>query len=418
MSSDFDGKVIVLGVTGSIAAYKACEIASRLVEAGATVLPVLTAGGREFVGAASLEGITGQRVITEMFEPTQNPDIEHIAVARRADLFLIAPATANILAKAAHGLADDWLTTTLLATRAPILFAPAMNTMMYQHPATQDNIALLKSRGCRFVGPGTGALACGEFGPGRLIETPAILESARIALRNDRSLAGKRVLITSGGNREPIDPVRYIGNRSSGKMGHAIALEALMRGAEVTVVSGPCEVPPPDLAQIIDAPTALSMLDAVHTCLPQADIFIAAAAVADYRVDHPAQEKQKRDEGGLHVDLVPNPDIAAHVGLSRRHGQIAVGFAAETGNILENAAAKLGKKHLDLIVANDVKSADSGFGTETTRAWFLAPGCEPEALPLVTKTELARRLFDRIASQGTDSRNTPLPAIITPPLLD
>lgn len=398
MSSDFDGKVIVLGVTGSIAAYKACEIASRLVEAGATVLPVLSAGGREFVGAASLEGITGQRVITEMFEPAQNPDIEHIAVARRADLFLIAPASANVIAKAAHGLADDWLTTTLLATRAPILFAPAMNTMMYQHPATRDNIALLKSRGCRFVGPGTGALACGEFGPGRLIETPAILESARIALRNDRSLAGKRVLITSGGNHEPIDPVRYIGNRSSGKMGHAIALEALMRGAEVTVVSGPCDVAPPDLAQVIDAPTALAMLHAVNTCLPQADIFIAAAAVADYRVDHPAHEKQKRDEGGFHLDLVPNPDIAAHVGLSRRPGQIAVGFAAETADILNNAAAKLAKKHLDLIVANDVKSADSGFGTETTRAWFLASGTDPEVLPLVTKAELARRLFDRILS--------------------
>jgi phosphopantothenoylcysteine decarboxylase/phosphopantothenate--cysteine ligase len=367
------------------------------VEAGATVLPVLSAGGREFVGAASLEGITGQRVITEMFEPAQNPDIEHIAVARRADLFLIAPATANIIAKAAHGLADDWLTTTLLATRAPILFAPAMNTMMYQHPATQDNIALLKSRGCRFVGPGTGALACGEFGPGRLIDTVAILESARIALRNDRSLAGKRVLITSGGNHEPIDPVRYIGNRSSGKMGHAIALEALMRGAEVTVVCGPCEVPPPDLAQVINAPTALAMLDAVNTCLPEADIFIAAAAVADYRIDHPAEEKQKRDEGGLQIALVPNPDIAAHVGVSRRPGQVVIGFAAETGSILENAASKLRKKNLDLIVANDVKSEDSGFGSETTRAWFLAPEATPEALPLVTKAELARRLFDRVA---------------------
>jgi phosphopantothenoylcysteine decarboxylase/phosphopantothenate--cysteine ligase len=397
MSSDFDGKVVVLGVTGSIAAYKSCEIASRLVEAGATVLPVLSAGGREFVGAASLEGITGQRVITEMFEPAQNPDIEHIAVARRADLFLIAPATANIIAKAAHGLADDWLTTTLLATRAPILFAPAMNTMMYQHPATQDNIALLKSRGCRFVGPGTGALACGEFGPGRLIDTVAILESARIALRNDRSLAGKRVLITSGGNHEPIDPVRYIGNRSSGKMGHAIALEALMRGAEVTVVCGPCEVPPPDLAQVINAPTALAMLDAVNTCLPEADIFIAAAAVADYRIDHPAEEKQKRDEGGLQIALVPNPDIAAHVGVSRRPGQVVIGFAAETGSILENAASKLRKKNLDLIVANDVKSEDSGFGSETTRAWFLTPEATPEALPLVTKAELARRLFDRVA---------------------
>lgn len=397
MARDFEGKVIVLGVTGSIAAYKACELASRLVEAGATVLPVLTAGGREFVGPASLEGITGQRVITSMFEPVQNPEIEHIAVARRADLFLIAPASANIIAKAAHGLADDWLTTTLLATRAPILFAPAMNTMMYQHPATQDNIALLKTRGCRFVGPGTGALACGEFGPGRLIETPAILEVARIALRNDHSLAGKQVLITSGANHEPIDPVRFIGNRSSGKMGHALALEALMRGAEVTVVTGPCEVPPPQGARILEAPTAVAMLEAVEAFLPRTDIFIAAAAVADFRVERPTAEKHKRGEGGLHLDLVPNPDIAAHVGHTRKAGQVAVGFAAETGDFLAHAAEKLEKKRLDLIVANDVKSPDSGFGSDTTRAWILTPGQETEVLPLVTKAELAQRLFDRIA---------------------
>ena len=407
MAPEFEGKVIVLGVTGSIAAYKACDIASRLTEAGAEVIPALTSGGREFVGAASLEGITGQRAISAMFEPAQNPDIEHIAVARRADLFLIAPATANVIAKAACGLADDWLTTTLLATRAPVLFAPAMNTMMYQHPATQENIRLLQSRGCFFVGPGSGALACGEFGPGRLIDTPAILEAARIALRGDRSLQGKHVLITSGANHEPVDPVRFIGNRSSGKMGYAIALEALMRGAEVTVVCGPCDVPPPDRARVISAPTADSMLEAVKACLPEADIFVAAAAVADYKVDHPPREKQKRADAGLDLQLVPNPDIAAHVGLTRRAGQIAVGFAAETHDILDHAAAKLKKKNLDLIVANDVRSDDSGFGADTTRAWFLTPDGPPEELPLVTKAELARRLFDRLL------RLTP--AAVSPP---
>lgn len=396
MFSPIKDKTIVLGVTGSIAAYKACDVASRLVEAGAHVLPVLSHGAREFLGAASLEGITGNRVITDMFEPAQNPDIEHIAVARRADLFLIAPATANILAKAAHGLADDWLTTTLLATRAPILFAPAMNTMMFQHPATQDNIRLLRSRGCQFVGPGSGALACGEFGPGRLIETPAILEAVSIALRGDTSLEGRHVLITSGGNHEPLDPVRYIGNHSSGKMGYALALEALMRGAEVTVVAGPSEVAPPEAARVVAAPTAEAMLEAVNACLPRADIFVGAAAVADYRVQDPRQEKHKREGDGLTLQLVSNPDIAAHVGVARRPHQIAIGFAAETHDILENAAAKLAKKNLDLIVANDVRSSDSGFGSDTTRAWFVAPGVAPEALPLVTKAELARRLFDRV----------------------
>ncbi len=397
MARDFDNQVIVLGVTGSIAAYKSCEIASRLVEAGAEVVPVLTSGGREFLGTASLEGITGQRAITDMFESVQNPDIEHIALARRANLFLIAPATANIIAKAAHGLADDWLSTTLLATRAPILFAPAMNTMMYQHPATQDNMALLKSRGCHFVGPATGALACGEFGPGRLIDTPAILEAAAIALCNEQSLRGKHVLITSGGNHEPIDPVRYIGNRSSGKMGYALALEALKRGAQVTVVCGPCEVRPPDAAIVVDTPTATAMLEAVNACLPQVDIFIAAAAVADYRIEDPPTEKRKRNGANLTLELAPNPDIAAHVGAARKPHQLAIGFAAETHDILEHAAAKLKKKNLDLIVANDVKSVDSGFGTDTTRAWFLGQDVEPEALPLLSKAELAQRLFDRVA---------------------
>jgi len=405
MARDFQGKVIVLGVTGSVAAYKACEIASRLVEAGAHVIPVLTSGGRAFVGAPSLEGITGNRVIADLFEPAQNPEIEHIAVARRADLFLIAPASANAIAKAAHGLADDWLSTTLLATRAPILFAPAMNTMMYTHPATQDNIALLRSRGCRFVGPGTGALACGEFGPGRLIDTPAILEAAAIALRNDTSLCGKHVLITSGANHEPVDPVRFLGNRSSGKMGHALALEALKRGARVTVVTGPCAVPPPEGVAVVHAETARCMLEAVEKIFPDADIFIAAAAVADYRVAEPPALKRKRGESPLTLELVPNPDIAAQMGLRKAAGQITVGFAAETHDILDHARRKLAEKQLDLIVANDVAGPDSGFGADTTRAWFLAQGEEPEALPLLSKAELAERLFERLAS-----RPGPVPA--------
>ncbi|MFM1919605.1 MAG: Coenzyme biosynthesis bifunctional protein CoaBC [Candidatus Hydrogenedentota bacterium] len=388
------GKEIVLGVTGSIAAYKACEIASRLREAGAHVQAVLTRGGHQFLGSASLEGITGRPVITEMFDPSQNPDIEHIAVARRADLFLIAPASANVLAKAAHGIADDWLSTTLLATRAPILFAPAMNTQMYSHAATQQNIATLTSRGCQFVGPGEGNLACGEVGPGRLIDTPAILEAALYALGSKRDLEGKRVLITSGGNQEPIDPVRFIGNRSSGKMGRALALEALRRGARVTVVSGPHISPLPQACEVIHAPTASDMLHAVESRFEQCDVFVAAAAVADYRVDMPLDQKRKRESGVYTLTLVPNPDIAALMGERKRPGQISIGFAAETHDVARYGEKKLKDKRFDLLCANEVGGSDSGFGTDAHRAWLIAPGKAPQEMGLISKELLAEAIFD------------------------
>lgn len=400
MRRAFAGREIVLGVTGSIAAYKACELASRLKEHGAIVRAALSRAALSFVGTASFEGITGQPAISEMFDPVQNPEIEHIAVSRRAGLFLIAPATANVIAKAAHGIADDWLTTTLLATRAPILFAPAMNAQMYLHPATQANIALLKARGCHFVGPGEGQLACGELGPGRLIETAPILEAAAALLRGDTSLAGKHVLLTSGANHEPLDPVRFIGNRSSGKMGYALALEALCRGARVTVVTGPADVPPPYGAAVVQVQTAREMHAAVESQFASADIFIAAAAVADYRVDMPRTEKHKRNADVQSVTLVPNPDIAAEMGRRKRKGQVMVGFAAETNDHVAHAQDKLKRKNLDLIVANQVGVADSGFGTDTNRAWLIARGQAEEALDLMGKDELAGRIFDRIAELG------------------
>jgi len=399
MHPGFRDKEIVLGVTGSIAAYKACEIASRLREAGARVLPVLTRGGAAFVGAASLEGVTGRPVIHEMFDSVQNPEIEHIAVARRADLFLVAPATANIIAKVAHGIADDWLTTTLLATRAPILVAPAMNTQMYLHAATQDNIATLHARGVRFVGPGAGNLACGEVGPGRLIETPAILEAMLPLLADKQDLAGRKVLLTSGGNHEPIDPVRFIGNRSSGKMGRALALEALRRGAEVTVVTGPHEAPLPGEATVIRVETANEMLAAVNEHFDAADIFVAAAAVADYRVETPATEKRKRDLPNLTLNLTANPDIAATVGARKRPDQVCIGFAAETSEFVAHAQAKLAKKNLDLICANEVGTPDSGFGTDTNRAWLLVRDAEPLDCGLVSKDDLAAKILDHAAVQ-------------------
>lgn len=402
----FEGKEIVLGVTGSIAAYKACDIASRLVEHGAKVLPVLTAGGAKFVGAPSLEGITGNPVITRMFDPAQNPEIEHIAVARRADLFLIAPATANIIAKAAAGMANDWLTTTLLATRAPILFAPAMNTKMCSHPATQRNIATLSEWGAHFVGPGTGQLACGDVGPGRLIDTPAILEAAAVALSPKKDLAGKHVLMTTGANHEPIDPARYIGNRSSGRMGRAIALEALRRGARVTAIAGPSEVALPHAVNIIPVNTAREMLNATAAHFDDCDIFIAVAAVADYRVEHPDTEKRKHGGETITLTLSPNPDIAAEMGLRKRAGQVTVGFAAETHDLIAHATGKLTRKNLDLIVANEVGTADSGFGTDTNRAILLRPGTEPETLPLLAKAALAEHIFDAISS-GNAARSLP-----------
>lgn len=397
MKRIISNKEIVLGVTGSIAAYKACELASRLVELDARVTCALTHSATELVRPASFEAITGRRTISAMFEPIPNPEIEHIAVAARADLFIIAPATANIIAKAAHGIADDWLSTTLLATRAPLLFAPAMNSNMYLHPATQANIETLRERRCSFVGPEKGRLACGTVGPGRMAEPAAIIEAALPLISDKKELRGRRVLITSGSNREPLDPVRFIGNRSSGKMGRALALEALARGAQVTVVTGPAEAALPYGCEIIPVETANEMALAVISRMPDMDIIIGAAAVADYRAAEPSKEKHKRKNAPLTLNLVENPDIIAQVGASKRAGQIAVGFAAETHDLVKHAAEKLAKKNLDLIVANQVGTPESGFGKDTVSAAILAHNGRDVELVLLTKEELAERLFDRIS---------------------
>ena len=398
MKRNISSKGIVLGVTGSIAAYKACELASRLVELGASVTPVLTKSAAELVGSATFEAITGRRAITEMFGPLQNPDVEHIAVALRADLYLIAPATANFIAKAAHGIADDWLTTTLLATKAPLLIAPAMNTNMYQHPATQQNIRTLKERGAVFVGPDSGRLACRTVGPGRLIDPMTILEACVPLLREQKDLAGKRFVITSGATHEPIDPIRYIGNRSSGKMGRAIAVEALARGAEVTVVSGPSEVAMPHNALVVPVQTAAEMAEVVVNLAQDSDVFIAVAAVGDYRVESPAGSKRKKTGKNLRLDLVENPDVLGLVGAVRNGRQVMVGFAADTDDLVKNAKAKLKKKELDLIVANHVNTPDSGFGKDTTTAALIERNGTVEELPTMTKDELAEKLLDRVAA--------------------
>ena len=395
----WSNKEAVLGVTGSIAAYKACELASRLTELGVKVTPVLTESAAQLVGPASFEGITGQRAVTGMFEPLQNPEIEHIAVATRADLFLIAPATANVLAKAAHGMANDWLSTTLLATRAPILFAPAMNTNMYTHPATQANIATLRARGCHFVGPDNGRLACKTVGPGRLIDPGIILETALILMHSKKDLAGKRVLITSGGTHEPMDPVRYIGNRSSGKMGRALAFEALLRGASVSVVSGPCEAEMPHGADVIHAETAREMAVAVAEQLPSADVFVAAAAVADYRPAELSAGKRKRTGEAISITLEENPDILAGAGSQRRDGQVIVGFAAETSDAVAEGRRKLERKGAQILVANRVGPAGSGFGAEQLEAWLLDDSGRADELGRVRKDTVAQMVFDAVAER-------------------
>lgn len=393
----FAGKTVLLGVCGSIAAYKACELASRLREQGANVLCALTKSARELVQPATFEAITGNPAITDMFAPAVAPEIEHIAVAQRAALFLIAPATANILAKAAHGLADDWLSTTLLATRAPIVYAPAMNTNMYEHPATCENIALLKKRGAFFVGPAAGRLACGTEGLGRLADIPDILDAARIAAYPVKDYAGKRVLITSGPNHEPIDPMRFIGNRSSGKMGRALALEALCRGAEVCVVTGPAAVPPPYGAETVRVTTADEMYTAVMERAPSCDIIIGAAAVADYTPAAFAEKKIKRHDKELVLCLKPNRDIIAAVAAGKRQGQVVAGFAAESHDTVAHGQEKRVRKGLDLLIANTIGGERCAVGADTGDAWIITPDGDPEPLACIEKTALATVLLDRIA---------------------
>ena len=399
MTRNLSNREVVLGITGSIAAYKACEIASGLVKLGIQVTPALTRSATQLVGPASLEAITGRRAVTRLFEPLQNPEIEHIAVAQRAHLFLVAPATANILAKAAHGIADDWLSTTLLATRAPILFAPAMNAAMYDHPATLANIRTLQSRGCYFVGPESGRLACGAEGCGRLADPATIIDAAIPLIDPRDDLTGRRVLITMGGTREPIDPVRFISNRSSGKMGRALVLEALARGAHVSVITAPINLPLPPGAHLHKVESAEQMADSARRHAPNADIIVGAAAVADYRPETSSPTKHKRTGRPISLKLVENPDIIAETAAHKKPGQIVAAFAAETDNEIPNAQAKMQRKNVDLIVVNQVGQPDSGFGTDTLNAAVLWANEPHNPLEPLTKEDLATRLFDEIVKR-------------------
>ncbi len=386
-------KTIVLGITGSIAAYKGADLASKLAQDGAMVLAVMTREAREFITPTTLAALTGQPVITEMFGNDGNPGITHVELGRMADIVVIAPATANVIAKLAAGISDDELTCTVLATQAPVLIVPAMHTAMYQNKATQDNIARLKGRGVMFIGPVAGRLASGQSGPGRFSENADVIGAVRQALGRKGDLAGRRIVVTAGGTQEPIDPVRFITNRSSGKMGYAVAVAARDRGAEVTLITTPTSLPKPYGVRVLPVNTAVEMLEAVRSTAASADALVMAAAVGDYRVAQVSPGKIKHGRGNLVLELAPNPDILKEV----KGNFVRVGFAAETGNLIANAQKKVQEKELDLIVANDVTVAGSGFGSDDNQVTLIDRTCAVEELPLLPKRVVANRILDKIA---------------------
>ena len=389
------GKTVVLGVCGGIAAYKAVDVVSRLVKCGATVHVIMTAAAAQFVTPLMFREISGQPVYTTMWEEPKLWNVEHIALARRADLFVIAPATANMIGKIANGIADDFLSTTVMATTAPVLLVPAMNTEMYLSAATQTNLKTLADRGFHLMTPESGPLACGTAGIGRLPESSAIVERIAAHFSAGKSLQGVRLLVTAGGTREAIDPVRYIGNRSSGKMGYAIAAVAAERGAEVILVSGPVSLAAPTGVTRVSVESALEMRDAVLAAFPTVDIVIKAAAVADYRPDVVAEQKIKKQSSNMTVNLIKNPDILAELG-SSKSSQFLVGFAAETQDLAKNATEKLRRKNLDMLVANDVTQAGAGFESETNIVKVFYQDGVSEELPQMSKLELAAVLLDRV----------------------
>ena len=391
------GKTVVLGVTGGIAAYKACEVVSRLRKMGAEVYVIMTKNAAEFVQPLTFETLSNHLVVTDTFARPETWEVEHIALAKRADVFAIAPATANILAKMAHGIADDMLSTTVLATKAPVLVAPAMNTGMWTAEVTQENCAVLRKRGVHFVGPDAGFLACGDTGSGRMSEPAAIVEAIAALLCPVQDMAGMKVMVTAGATRERLDPVRYMTNDSSGKMGFAVAEAAAKRGAQVTVVAGSTTAPAPQGVKIYRVESTQDLYDAVTCCAAEMDVIIQAAAPADYRFAVTYQEKHKKAHDGqpLVVELIENPDVAAAVGAMKTPGQTLVGFAAETENLHANAQKKLAKKNLDLIVANDVSQPGAGFNVDTNIATLITKEGMTEC-PLRTKKELAQDILDKV----------------------
>lgn len=392
--SESSTPTVVLGVTGCIAAYKACELARTLMRAGCRVKVVMTENATRFVGTATFRALTGEPVAVSLWdEPAAR--VHHISLAEEADVFVVAPATANVVAKIAQGRADDLLTTTALATEAPVVVAPAMNVHMWRAEATRANVASLRARGAVIVEPTAGELACGDVGEGRLAEVADIAEAVLAEVRRARDLAGVRVLVTAGPTRERIDAVRFISNPSSGKTGYAIAEEAARRGAEVVLVSGPATLPDPFGARTVRVQSAAQMADAVDAEYASADVVVASAAVSDFTPAAPVAGKLKKDAAPDTLELVRTRDILASLG-ERKGGRVLVGFAAETDDVLRHARAKLDAKHLDLVVANDVSDPAIGFASDANRVWFVSADGADE-LPLSDKTAIARALWDRVA---------------------
>ena len=390
--------LIALGVTGGIGAYKAVEVARGLQKRGHEVVAVMTHSATRFVGAVTFEAITRRHVITDQFESGMNAEIEHISIASTIDLLLVAPATANLIGKFANGIADDFLTTLYTATTAPVLIAPAMNTQMFAHEAVRRNLDTLAARGVRFVEPGEGYLACGWIGKGRLAEPDEIVAAAEAILRPDGPLRGQKILVSAGPTYEDLDPVRYIGNRSSGRMGYAIAAEAARRGADVVLVTGPTSIDAPAVREVVRVRSAAEMHEAVLSRAGAMQVVVMAAAVADYTPADRAEQKVAKTGDRLTLELKKTPDILGDLGrrrLAQGEGPVLVGFAAETENVVASATAKRERKHADLIVANDVSRKDAGFDVDTNAVTIIGPdGAEP--LPLQDKSRVAAEILDRV----------------------
>ena len=387
------GKTVLLGVTGGIAAYKAAALASALVKQHCCVEVIMTAHATEFITPLTFEELTGNRTMVDTFDRNFVHQVEHVSLARRTDLVLVAPATANVCAKLAHGLADDMLTTTVLACKCPKLIAPAMNTNMLENPVTQDNLDILRRYGWEVIQPASGRLACGDVGAGKLPEPEQLLQHIlrRLALPHD--LEGKRVLVTAGPTQEALDPVRYLTNHSTGKMGYALARMAMLRGAEVTLISGPTAIAPPPFVEVVPVVSAADMFDAVAERSVNADWIFKSAAVADYTPAEYSGDKVKKQAGDMSIPLTRTRDILQYLGDHRRPGQFICGFSMETRDLLENSRAKLEKKHVDMICANNLKVAGAGFGVDTNVITLITAG-GAEELPLMSKEAAANRILD------------------------
>lgn len=395
---NLSGKTVLLGITGGIAAYKMANVASALRKTGAEVHCILTQNATQFITPLTFETLTNNRCIVDTFDRNFQYDVAHVSLAKKADVILIAPATANVIAKLAHGLADDMLTTTVLASRCPKLIAPAMNTAMLENPATQENLATLRRYGFTVIEPATGMLACQDVGSGKLPEPEVLCEEIYRVIAREKDLQGLHITVTAGPTQESLDPVRFLTNHSSGKMGYAIAREAMLRGADVTLISGPVALKAPLGVKLVNITTAQEMLEGVQAALPQTDVLVMAAAVADYRPAVVADQKMKKGEGDMSIPLERTGDVLGWVAQNRHPGLFVCGFSMETEHMLENSQKKLNKKKLDMIVANNLKTQGAGFGVETNVVTLITQDWVEE-LPLLGKDEVAGKLLTAIAAQ-------------------